>query len=156
MLCETASSGANSVTAPASPWLGSNLCLRVDQNFVPALEALFRDEFRPAQQRLAWSNLPTLNEWKRLYRGQDPVKLHEQIWHTTLVCPGGGRYGWNDQWQTLESTVYGHPAQPKSDPDKLLPVANVTNANLGVTFENQGLSGKVILERSAGETGPRN
>jgi hypothetical protein len=67
------------------------------------------------------SNLPILNEWKRRYPAQDPVKLHEQFWHTTLVCPGGGRYVWNQQWQTMESTVYGHPAQPKPGPDKVLP-----------------------------------
>ncbi len=108
-------------TAPVAPWLGTNLCLRIDQTFVPSLEALFRDEFRPAQQRLAWSNLPILNEWKRRYPKQDPVKLHEQFWQTTLVCPGGGRYVWNEQWQTMESTVYGHPAQPKPGPEKILP-----------------------------------
>ena len=135
--------------APPSPWLGTNLCLQIEQRFVPALEALFRDEFRPAQQRLAWSNLPILNEWKRRYPGQDPVKVHERLWHTTLVCPGGGRYVWNEQWQTMESTVYGHPAQPKAGPDNLLPVANVTRANFGLSFENQGLSAKAVLDRTA-------
>lgn len=138
--------GAN--TSPANSWLGTNLCLRIDQSFVPVLDALFRDEFRPARQRLAWSNLPILNEWRRRYPGQDPIKLHEQFWHTTLVCPGGGRYVWNEQWQTMESTVYGNPAQPKPGPDNLLPVANVTSANLGLTFENQGLSAKAVLERN--------
>ena len=120
------------------------------RSFVPTLEALFRDEFRPAQQRLAWSNLPILNEWKRRYPAQDPVKLHEQFWHTTLVCPGGGHYVWNEQWQTMESTVYGHPAQPKPGPESILPVANITSANFGLTFENQGLSAKAVLERTAG------
>ncbi|HOX58628.1 MAG TPA: hypothetical protein P5205_20030 [Candidatus Paceibacterota bacterium] len=139
---------------PAQPWLGTNLCLRVDQSFVPTLECLFRDGFRPAQQRLAWSNLPILNEWKRRYPQQDPVKLHERLWHTTLVCPGGGHYVWNEQWQTMESTVYGHPAQPKPGPEKILPVANVTSANLGVSFENQGLSAKAVLERNASKSVP--
>ncbi|MCX6929923.1 MAG: hypothetical protein NT154_42935 [Verrucomicrobia bacterium] len=138
--------------APAHPWLGTNLCFRIDQTFVPALDALFSEEFRPAQQRLAWSNLPILNEWKRRYPGQDPLKVHEQFWHSTLVCPGGGRYVWNEQWQTMESTVYGHPAQPRPGPDKLLPVANVKSANLGLTFENQGLSAKVVLERAASKS----
>ena len=139
--------------APAHPWLGTNLCFQIDQSFVPSLEALFSDEFRPAQQRLAWSNLPILNEWKRRYPAQDPVKLHEQFWQTKLLCPGGGQYVWNEQWQTMESTVYGHPAQPKPGPDKLLPVANITSANLGVTFENQGLSAKAVLERKVDTKG---
>jgi hypothetical protein len=147
-----AKQAGSSNTVPANPWLGTNLCLRVDQTFVPILESLFRDEFRPAQQRLAWSNLPILNEWKRRYPGQDPVKLHGQFWHTTLVCPGGGRYVWNEQWQTMESTVYGHPAQPKPGPENILPVANITSANLGLSFENQGISAKAVLERTAAKS----
>ena len=135
-------------SALVSPWLGTNLCLRIDQSFVPTLESLFRDEFRPAQQRLAWSNLPILNEWKRRYPAQDPLALHEQFWQARLVCPGGGRYVWNEQWQTMESTVYGHPAQPKPGPEKLLPLGNITSANLGLSFENQGLSAHAVLERA--------
>jgi hypothetical protein len=136
---------SNSV--PTNPWLGTNLCLQIDQSFVPILEALFRDEFRPAQQRLAWSNIPILNEWKQRYPGQDHVKVHEQFWHTKLVCPGGGKYVWNEQWQTMESTVYGHPAQPKKGPENIRPLGNIKSANLGLTFENQGLSAKAVLER---------
>jgi hypothetical protein len=139
-------------TAQLPQWLGTNLCLRIDQTFVPTLEALFRDEFRPAQQRLAWSNLPILNEWKHRYPDQDPVRLHQRFWQTKLVCPGGGRYVWNEQWQTMESTVYGHPGQPKSGPENILPIGNITSANLGVSFENQGLSAKVVLERTAGKS----
>jgi hypothetical protein len=138
---------ANSV--PANSWLGTNVCLRIDEAFMPTLEALFRDEFRPAQQRLAWSNLPILNEWKRRYPGQDPVAVHERVWHTKLVCPGGGRYIWNEQWQTMESTVYGHPGEPKPGPEKIIPVANITSANLGLTFDKGCLSGNVVLERKA-------
>ena len=133
---------------PKSDWLGSNVCFKVDQSFVPILESLFRDQFRPAQQRLAWNNLPILNEWHRRYPQQDPVKLHEQFWDTTLLCPGGGRYVWNDQWQTMESTVYGHPGDPKRGPEKIQPLGNVQSANLGLTFENQGLSAKAVLERN--------
>jgi hypothetical protein len=144
---------ANSKQAAAYPWLGTNVCFRIDQSFVPMLEALFRDEFRPAQQRLAWSNLPVLNEWKRRFPKQDPLKLHEQFWQTKLVCPGGGRYVWNEEWQTMESTVYGHPGQPKPGPERALPVANIKSANLGLTFENDGLSGKIVLERSVAGQG---
>jgi hypothetical protein len=49
----------------------------------------------------------------------------------------------------MESTVYGCPAQPKRGPDQILPVAGVSSANLGLTFENQGLSARVVLERNA-------
>jgi hypothetical protein len=144
--------GVSTNGVSVNPWLGTNLCLRIDQTFVPMLEGLFREELRPARQRLTWSNLPILNEWKRRYPGQDPVKLHEQVWRTTLVCPGGGHYVWNEEWQTMESTLYGHPAHPKPGPDKILPVANITSANLGLTFENDGLSAKIVLERSASQS----
>ena len=144
---------AGSNAPPTYPWLGSNVCFRINQSFVPMLEALLRDEFRPAQQRLAWSNLPILNEWKRRFPKQDPVGLHEQFWQTKLICPGGGRYVWNDEWQTMESTVYGHPGQPKPGPEKALPVANITTANLGLTFENDGLSAKVVLDRNETSSG---
>jgi hypothetical protein len=137
---------------PKSDWLGSNVCFKVDQSFVPILESLFRDQFRPVQQRLAWNNLPILNEWHRRYPQQDPIKLHEQLWDTTLLCPGGGRFVWNDQWQTMESTVYGHPGQPKTGPNKIQPLGNVLSANLGLTFENQGLSAKAVLERNPAES----
>ena len=67
-------------------------------------------------QRLSWGNLPILNEWKRLFPEDDSVALHERLWGVKLVCPGGGEYKWNESWQTFESTVYGHPAEPKNGP----------------------------------------
>ena len=132
----------------ANPWLGTSLGLRIEQSFVPVIEALFRDELGSVkQQRLAWNNLPILNEWKRRHPRQDPVKVHEQFWHTTLVCPGGGSYVWNKQWQTMESTVYGSRAQPKPGPGKILPAANFNGANLGLTLEKDSLSAKIVFER---------
>lgn len=51
----------------------------------------------------------------------------------------------------MESTVYGHPAQPKTGPRSVLPVAHIRSANLGLTFENLGLSAKAVLERDTGK-----
>lgn len=132
----------------AQPWLGTNVCLQINREFVPAVQAIFHEEYRAAQQVLAWDNLPILNEWKRLYPAQDPVKLHEQFWQTKLLCPGGGAYVWNEKWHTMESTVYGHPGEPKPGPKGIRPLANFTGVNLGLSFESQGLSAKVVLERS--------
>lgn len=133
--------------APHKPWLGTNLCLQVERQFLGALQALSRDSYESAQQLLSWNNLPILNEWKRLYPSQDPVKLHEQFWQTKLICPGGGAYVWNEKWQTMESTVFGHPGEPKAGPGTVLPLAKFTGANLGVTFEHQGLSARAVLDR---------
>jgi hypothetical protein len=89
-------------------------------------------------QVLAWSNLPILNEWKRLFPDRDPVKLHEEFWGTKLVCPGGGTYRWNEKWQTMESTVFGHPGDPKTAATKAL--ADIFSVELGVSFDQERLS----------------
>ena len=144
---EAAKAEGKPVAAPLKPWLGTNLCLQVETQFLGAFQALTRDGYESAQQLLSWNNLPILNEWKRRFPSQDPVKLHEQFWQMKLICPAGGLYVWNEKWQTMESTVYGHPGEPKAGSGKILPLAKISGANLGVTFENQGLSAKAVLDR---------
>ena len=93
-----------------------------------------------AMQVRSWGNIPILNEWKRLFPDEDPVKVHQRLWHTQLVCPGGGKYVWNDEWKTMESTGYGHPGQPKTGPKVPAPLGQFQTANFGLTFEEQGLA----------------
>ncbi len=104
---------------PAHPWIGSNLALQVEQRILHVLAVLGRDRYQTAMQTLAWGNLPILNEWKQRYPDQNPVSLHEKFWQDRLLCPGGGEFVWNEQWQTMESTVYGCPGAPKMDPRPL-------------------------------------
>ena len=143
----------SSTNAPAvsdvKSWLGRSLGLQVDRKFIDVLIKAMQDDYQAHLQMLAWNNLPILNEWKRLYPDKDPVKLHEQLWGVKLLCPGGGTYVWNNQWHTMESTVFGHPGEPKSGTASLFP--GMTDANLGITFENQGLSAKGILNRNAAQ-----
>ena len=61
--------------------------------------------------------------------------------------PRGGSYVWNDSWHTMESTVFGHPGQPKTNPAG--PFPGLTGVNFGLTFENNGLSAKGVVERGA-------
>lgn len=131
--------------AGVKPWLGSNICFQAEQKFIDVLLKATHENYQTHQQLLAWNNLPVLNEWKRLYPDQDPVKLHEQLWGVKLICPGGGTYVWNEKWHTMESTVFGHPGEPKSGPASLF--SKMTGGNLGVTFENQGLSAKAVIDR---------
>lgn len=126
-------------------WLGSNLGLMARRRFFDVLLASGRAEYEMRLQSLAWGNLPVLNEWRRRYPDQDPVRLHEACWGTRLLCPAGGSYVWNEAWQTMESTVCGHPGQPKPIP--AAPLAGVSFGNLGVSFEHQGLSAHAVLER---------
>jgi len=129
------------------PWIGDNLALQVDQKILQVLAALGRTEYQRAMQARAWSNLPVLNEWKRRYPDQDPVALHERYWQTRLVCPGGGQYVWNEQWQTMESTVFGSPAAPQEGPVATPLLQTVKFGNFGVSFEEQGLRARVLLNR---------
>jgi hypothetical protein len=135
-------------------WLGDNLCFQVDCKMFELLNSpAFRvlEGAEPlsdvAMQLRSWSNLPVLNEWKRLLPNEDPVKIHERLWHVALICPGGGKYVWNDEWHTMESTVYGHPGQPKTGPKTPPLLDGFQSANFGLTFEDQGLRARIELMR---------
>ncbi|MCE9592046.1 MAG: hypothetical protein K8S99_16180 [Planctomycetes bacterium] len=145
-----AATQAAAVQAPpvAKPWLGSQLCFRVNGNGINLLSGMAGEGYQEAMRTAAWSNIPILNEWHRRYPGQDPVALHEKFWLTRLVCPGGGTYAWNDAWQTMESTVYGHPGQPKDGPAAALPIAAFEQSDMGLTFENNGLRARIELDRT--------
>ncbi len=80
------------------------------------------------------------------------MAVEEQVWHAALVCPGGGKYVWNAEYQTMESTVYGHPGQPKLGPDWPPPLENVRWIDFGLPFENRGLRAKAELRRGDPET----
>jgi hypothetical protein len=135
--------------APATqPWLGESIALRGRARALDLLMAGTREAYQAYMQSLAWSNLPILNEWKRRYPDQDPQSLHERLWQERLLDPAGGRYVWNEKWQTMESTVYGHPGEPKPGPRRPSALNGLNSASLGVTFEEQGLRGRVQIERA--------
>jgi hypothetical protein len=129
------------------PWLGSNVALRVDHKILEVVNALMRDKYQEAMQVKCWANLPILNEWKRLYPDRDPVQVHKEVWGVELVCPGGGKYVWNDKYRTMESSVYGHPGEPKEGPAAPPVLSSFQSADFGLTFEHQGLRARAALER---------
>jgi hypothetical protein len=132
------------------PWLGQSLCLKADAKAAALISALWAEDYHLAMQKRAWGNLPILNEWKRRYPDQDPLELHERVWKVRLVDPAGGRYTWNARWQTMESSEYGHPGEPKRGPAAPPLVSGITGGNFGLTFENQGLRARVKLSRKGG------
>jgi len=95
----------------------------------------------------SWDNLEILNEWKRRYPKQDPIKLHEQFFQTKLLDPAGGQYVWNEKYESMESTMYGCPAQPKAGPAELNVLTGLRHGNFGITFEPQGLRARAEVER---------
>ena len=135
-----------------APWLGDNFCLQLSGPAIRMLDQLSWQSIHAQMQLLAWKNIPILNEWKQRYPDHDPVELHEKLWHVQLVCPGGGSYQWNEQWQTMESTVFGHPGQPKQGPSLPEALADVALGNFGLTFEENGLRAAVSLTRQPPST----
>jgi hypothetical protein len=131
----------------AHPWLGSNVALHVDGRILEIGNFLGRQQYQQRMQVQCWNNLPILNEWKRRYPDRDPVAVHGQVWGVTLVCPGGGKYVWNEKYRTMESTVYGHPGEPKEGPLAPPVLSSFSNADFGLTLENQGLRARVELRR---------
>jgi hypothetical protein len=132
--------------APAHP--GDNMVVRIKRRAALALAALGNDQYRQHMQRLAWSALPILNEWKRLYPDRDPLEIDREIWKRVLECPGGGQYQWNEEWQTMESTVYGHPGEPQPGPDAAGILADWATGLFGLTFEQNGLRARAELRRA--------
>jgi hypothetical protein len=135
-----------------TPWLADHVALRVDRGFL-AVPTIFGGNDYAVQIRLAsWQNLPVLNEYKRLYPDRDPVEVHEQLWGLRLVCPVGGKYVWNEQYRTMESTAVGHPGAPRKVPALIPPsLMQFRSADFGLTFENAGLRARGVLRRETAE-----
>jgi hypothetical protein len=129
-------------------WLGEHLCLEAGKTAIQAFAVLSSDSYQDQMQRLSWGNLPVLNIWRQMYPDRDPIELHQRLWGVKLTCPGGGKYVWKDAWQTMESTVYGHPAEPKAGPAVPPQLGMFDRARFGVTFEEQGLRARAELQRA--------
>ena len=98
-------------------------------------------------QRASWLNIPILNEWRRLFPDRDPLEVHATEWGVRLLCPGGGTYVWNEEWRTMESTVYGHPSAPTQS--RVIPpvLQALKFGSFGLTFEDDGLRAKAVIHR---------
>ena len=134
----------------ADGWLGESVAVKFD-NMLPQFFLLYGElpDPRQAAQTNSWSNLPILNEWKRRYPDRDPVEVHARFWNTELVCPGGRKYVWNEQWRTMESTVFGHPGEPKLPEKFEAPLFPFAKASFGLTFELDGLRSRLELLRES-------
>ncbi|MBI3819899.1 MAG: hypothetical protein HY286_14475 [Planctomycetes bacterium] len=130
---------ASGAPAAPRPWLGENVTLRAQGKFLELIDMAARIESRDGIGHESFNNLPILNDWKRLHPAEDPVAMYEKIYKTRPICPGGGEYVWNEKWQTMESTVCGHPGEPK--PVRAIPqsIVDIKNMEFGLTFENGGL-----------------
>jgi hypothetical protein len=152
---QTAAESGKGVQLADNPWLGENVSVSANKAAFAILQAFFHSDLDATLQRRAWGNIPILNEWRRRYPQTPPVDFHQRFWQTRLVCPGGGEYVWNDEFQTMESTVYGCPGKPRTGEQRVVNLlAEVVRADLGLTFENDGVRARAVLTRESKKMAP--
>lgn len=130
----------------APPWPGKSVSVRARRGSLAFLETFARDDISRAFQERALANVFILNEWRRVLGQEDPVAFHAQHWLATLVCPGGGSYVWNEAHQTMESTVFGHPGEPRRPEGLPNPLEGIASVELGLTFEEDGLRARGAVD----------
>lgn len=145
---EEAKKAGKTVDPAPKQWIGETVSFRTARPFFASIGMLVADQYESELRRQSWQNLAILNEWKHRFPQEDPVKLHERYWHARLTCPAGGRYVWNDKWQTMESTVLGHPGQPKTGPVRPAVLSSLTSAEFGLSLSQEQLRARVVLERA--------
>jgi hypothetical protein len=152
-----ASRGADAAAKPPAPpareWLGESLSVFLSREGLTVFEALAGDEWTSELRRRSWSNLPILNEWKRLFPDLDPVLVHRRVFGEHLRCPTGSEYVWDEAWRTMSSPVCGSPAAPPDDSGDSgtfalpAPWRALVEAGFGLTFEDAGLRARAEARR---------
>jgi len=128
-------------------WLGQSVGLKIEGQAVTLLQSLFDHNMTSVLRSRSWGNLAILNEWHQRHSDFSSVEFHQRFWQTKLVCPGGGQYVWNETCQTMESTVFGCPAQPTQSPDINNALTRLKDLNMGLTFEDNGLRVRAAIKR---------
>ena len=119
-------------------WAGNSTALQASKPITSIFDLSMGQNFINGLQRKSWKNLHVLNEWRVQLKEMDALAYHRKVWHTDLSCPGGGEYRWNQMFQTYESTVFGHPANPKAPKDFSV-LGGWKAIDLGLNFEKDGL-----------------
>ena len=132
---------------PAYEWLGSHLSARASEKAWPVIQMLAHDNYSRYLQMQSWNNLPILTEWHSRKGALSELDFHACYWHTLPVCPGGGDYVWNPEYQTVQSSAFGHPGSPKIPDEIPTPLSKTKGVQVGITFEEDGLRAKTVIER---------
>jgi len=134
--------------AEPGDWLGKSTSLKISSEGFRTLLPLWDGvELRTELRRRSWSNLPILNEWKRLYPDRDPLEVHEAVWFTRLICPLEGEYSWSRDLQTMESSTGGSPMKAREGGEIPLALRQLTSLDFGLTFEDDGLRARSVIQR---------
>ncbi len=128
-------------------WVGQSVAAHIKGPGMAMIQTLFDHNAMDILRKRSWGNLVILNEWQRRFGDPAPLALHQRLWQTKLVCPGGGKYQWNETYHTMESTVFGCPARPKTPAHIPSALTSLKDINMGVTFEEDGLRARVEVLR---------
>ncbi len=129
----------------AEGWHGESMAGLATNEGLQVIRVLYREQLSNALRYRSFANLTILNEWRHRFGVEDPIAFHERLWGVRLVCPGGGEYVWNEDYRTMESTVFGHPANPTVEKGMVDPLADVESIAVGVTFEEDGLRARATV-----------
>jgi|GEM_PF-253763 len=156
MLGEVANTEDNVlVPVPADkPWIGKTAALRISKQSLGILNLLLdeQSDYRHSIQSQAWEVILVLNDWKRAYPAADPLQLFKKYWHADLICPAGGKYVWNEKWQTYESTALGSPWAPKFEPKNKSLLEIVNEADFGIELNESALRARAEIEMKKQDT----
>jgi len=133
---------------PALPvWLGNSLGFRMEKDAATLLETLFADEWRRTWNARSDRNVLILDEWRRMFPDRDPLEVHERVFGTRLLCPGGGSYTFSETWGTHASTVLGCQYERSKTRVEIFSIHGVESLAAGLTFEDDGLRARVEVGR---------
>lgn len=130
-----------------NPWLGKSFGLKLNNSFLDIINILYKVNIKQTYEIKSWANIFVLNEWKKLNDKISPQLFHSIFWKSNLICPGGGEYIWNDEYQTMVSTVFGFPGQSTAEIKFDDPLKAIDSLEFGITFEGDGLRARAELIR---------
>ncbi|MCB1130564.1 MAG: hypothetical protein KDN05_05500 [Verrucomicrobiae bacterium] len=111
-----------------------------DTGFLAASSPMFfGDNGHSVRATKSWQAIPILNEWHRLFPDEKPAAVHQRLFGTTISCPGGKGYRWNEAALTMESVAYGHPSAPREDGELIGIIPRFPYLQSGIDFEDDGL-----------------
>ena len=120
-------------------WAGKSSAFFAKNSLIELLDRILQKESLKHFQKKSWSNLYALNEWRIHLGKMNAPSYHLAVWQTELQCPGGGKYTWDEKFQTYESSVFGHPGKPRMPQNGIGLLSPFGKVDFGLTFENDGL-----------------
>ena len=124
---------------PEATWSGKSSAFFAKNPLIDLADGILQRESLRRFQEKSWSNLHALNAWRIQLGKKDASAYHMEVWQTELQCPGGGKYAWNEKFQTYESSVFGHPGKPSMPKNGIGLLGPFGAVDFGITFENDGL-----------------